>query len=112
MDFEEVIMTLIVDGGDARTKAMQAIEAAEKKDFALAEQRLKESEEALMRAHQVQTSMIQEEINGKEKQLSLLMVHGQDHLMNAVTVRDMAVKMVKMYQILYRLQDEKKEREL
>ena len=41
--------------------------------------------------------MIQEELNAEEKRaVDLLMVHGQDHLMNAMTVRDLAVEIIEL----------------
>jgi len=30
-------------------------------------------------------------------QMSLLMIHAQDHLMNAMTVKDLAAEMVELY---------------
>lgn len=29
------------------------------------------------------------------------MVHAQDHLMNAITVRELAVQMIEMYKVIY-----------
>ncbi|HIX52315.1 MAG TPA: PTS lactose/cellobiose transporter subunit IIA, partial [Candidatus Lachnoclostridium stercoripullorum] len=36
------------------------------------------------------------EINGKHVPLSLLMVHAQDHLMNAMTVMDLCKEIIAM----------------
>lgn len=38
--------------------------------------------------------MIQDEINGESTAVSLLMVHAQDHLMNAQTVKDLAEEFI------------------
>ena len=58
---------------------------------------MKSCEESLNKAHQYQTELIQAEINGEKTEISLIMVHGQDHLMNAMTVRDLAMQMIEMY---------------
>lgn len=98
---ESIVMELVVNGGDARSKALEAIMAAKEGDFELAEKNLKESKESLIKAHNFQTSLIQKEMaEQKQEPVSLIMVHGQDHLMNAMTVRDLAAEMVDMYRII------------
>lgn len=77
---------------------MEAIYAAKQGDFEEAKDKLQESMDALNEAHHIQTSLIQGEIRGEKTELSLLMVHAQDHLMNAMTVKDMAAEMVELYQ--------------
>lgn len=55
--------------------------------MALANQELKE-------AHDVQTDMLTKEAQGEHTEIDLYMVHGQDHLMNALTFRDMAIELI------------------
>lgn len=95
---EQIVMELIVNGGDARSKAMQAIKTAKKGDLKLAKEKIKEANEALSKAHDIQTSLIQNEAAGRHVEVNLLMVHAQDHLMNAMTVRDLAQEIVDMYE--------------
>lgn len=98
MEDEVVIMNIILHSGDARSKAFEAISAAEEHDFDQAHALIKESEQQLNKGHLTQTKLIQDEINGEAVKTSLLMVHAQDHLMNAITVKELAVKMIRMYQ--------------
>lgn len=102
---EEIVLELVVNGGDARSKAMEAIQMAKKGDFEAAEKKLEESSEALNKAHEFQTEMIQAQLNGEKMEVSLLMVHGQDHLMNAITVKDLAAEMVAMYKKMKESED-------
>jgi PTS system cellobiose-specific IIA component len=44
--------------------------------------------------------MLTEEAQGKKHPVSLLMVHGQDHVMNAITFRDLAGEIVDLYKKL------------
>lgn len=102
---EKIVMELVVNGGDARSKAMEAIRLAAKGEFEAAQHALEESEDALNCAHEFQTEMIQAQINGEEIEVNLLMVHGQDHLMNAITVKDLAAEMVSMYKKMKEMEE-------
>lgn len=57
---------------------------------------MKECEAALAKAHEVQTEMIVKELNGEGQNVQLLMVHAQDHMMNAMTVRDLAEQIIEI----------------
>ena len=53
----------------------------------------------ILEAHEIQTEMIQNELNGKKVEVGLLMVHAQDHLMNAMTVMDLCKEMIDILKI-------------
>lgn len=95
--YDELVMSIIVEGGNARSLAMEAIQEAKKGNIAQAEALLKECGDALTEAHHVQTDLIQSEIQGEHIQVMLLMVHAQDHLMDAMVIRDMATEFVELY---------------
>ncbi|EDN9305468.1 PTS lactose/cellobiose transporter subunit IIA [Listeria monocytogenes] len=97
MELEQTIMQLIVHGGNAKSDAMLAIEAAKKGDFDVADEQIKNAEAALLEAHHSQTSLIQSEARGEKAEVSLLLVHAQDHLMNAITFKDLAKEIVDLY---------------
>ena len=96
-EYDELVMNLVVEGGNARSLAMEAIQAAKGGDLDRAEELLKECDEALVEAHNSQTDLIQAEIQGEHIQVMLLMVHAQDHLMDAMVVKDMAREIVDLY---------------
>ena len=89
--YDELVMSIIVEGGNARSLAMEAIQEAKKGNVAQAEALLKECGDALTEAHHVQTDQ------GEHIQVMLLMVHAQDHLMDAMVIRDMAAEFVELY---------------
>ena len=95
---EQTIMGLIMAGGNAKSAAFEAIQAAKTGDFAAAAQQLKEADDALVTAHNVQTDLLIAEASGAHAPVSLLMVHAQDHLMNAITFRDLAGELVTVYE--------------
>ncbi len=74
-----------------------AIEAARAGKFAQAAVFLEQSSRTLALAHSAQTDMLQEELNREQGGVTLLMVHAQDHLMSAITVRDLAREIVELY---------------
>lgn len=103
MNMEMVTMQLIVNSGDARSKAMEAVACAKQNNFAQAGERLKEAKEFLTKAHEFQTNLIQEEAEGNVEKVSILTAHAQDHLMNAITVIDMAGEFIDLYQKVFQL---------
>lgn len=94
---EEIIFKLISCGGEAKSFSMEAIYNAKAGKFVEAERCIKNAEEKLQEAHIEQTKLIQSEAQNNKVEMSLLMVHAQDHLMNAITTRDLAGEMVEMY---------------
>ncbi|MBM7692118.1 PTS system cellobiose-specific IIA component [Peribacillus deserti] len=97
---EQIIFQIILHGGNGRSSAMEAIAAAKQGNFTQAREKLKEAGEALNEAHHFQTTLIQNEVRGQKFEMSLLMVHAQDHLMNAITVKDLAGEVVDLYEHL------------
>lgn len=93
-DFETMLMELVVNAGDGRSLAIQAIRAAREGNFPEASSLIAQCDEALTRCHNTQTGLIQSELQGKSVNINLLMVHAQDHIMNAMTVKDLALEII------------------
>ena len=102
ISIEDIVTELVVNGGLAKSKSIMAIKSAKKGLFSEAEERIKEADEALLKAHQFQTHLLHEEANEHSaSNVSLVIVHGQDHLMNAITSRDLAIEMIDMYKLIH-----------
>ena len=99
-DLDMIVMEIIVHAGNARSLAIEAIRFARKGDFSQAEDRMKECEAELAEAHHAQTDLLVDESNGKPTAVSLIMVHAQDHLMNAMTVKDLAMELIETLKVL------------
>lgn len=97
MNNQEIIMQLIVNSGNARSLSMEAIGRAKSGDIDGAKSLLQSACDELASAHRVQTELIQNEALGNRTDISLLMIHAQDHLMNALTVRDLAREFIDLY---------------
>lgn len=96
----EKVMGMIMHGGDAKSSAMEAIHAAKSGNFDEAMDKINDSEDALEKAHESQTNLLAREAGEGSVELSLLMIHGQDHLMNAITTKDLAIEMIDVYRKL------------
>lgn len=98
MNDQETVLQLILHGGNARSAAMEAIGFAKAGEAERARSCLAEALSALNEAHKIQTDLIQKEAAGQKTELTLLMIHAQDHLMNAITIKDLAYEFVDMYE--------------
>lgn len=85
---------LILNSGNARSLAMEAMYEAKEKNFDHARRKLQEADEAFVQAHHFQTELIQKESNGETLELPIILVHAQDHLMTALTVKDLAKEII------------------
>jgi PTS system cellobiose-specific IIA component len=93
----EAVMGLIMYGGNAKSDAMEAVAAAKKGDFELADQKIADAEASLVEAHHSQTGMLTQEAQGDHVEVTLLTVHSQDHLMTAIAFTDLAKEIIELY---------------
>lgn len=96
-DNMQVVMGIIMQAGNAKAAAMQAITAAKAGDFDKADDFVKQANKDLVNAHNVQTDMLTKEAQGDHVKVDLYMVHAQDHLMTAITFIDLAKEIVELY---------------
>lgn len=94
MDFEQTMMTLLIDAGEARSHAMSAIQFARKREWGQAEEALAASLKASSEAHKIQTELIGADEGCGKVPVTLILVHAQDHLMTAMLCRDLAEEIV------------------
>lgn len=101
---ELVVFEIVNSAGMAKGMAYEALSEAEKGNFEKAENLLKEADEALLSAHNVQTEIIQAEVSGEGITPSVLFVHSQDHLMTAIEAKTLIEGMIKMYKRIDKLE--------
>lgn len=77
---------------------MEAIKAAREGDFEKADDSIKQAERAFVEAHHSQTALLTKEAQGQKTEVSLLMVHAQDHLMSSMTFTDLAKEIIFLHQ--------------
>ena len=92
---------LILHSGNAKSSAMEAIQYAKKKDFEAAREKLIEADKEISQAHKIQTSFLHREAGGDQFTIPIILIHAQDHLMTAITLKDLATEMVDMREEIY-----------
>ncbi|EEM2539369.1 PTS lactose/cellobiose transporter subunit IIA [Salmonella enterica subsp. enterica serovar Morehead] len=102
-DSETIIMELLVNAGAARSSALTALQMARRGDFDGAEHAMTESHELLKHAHTIQTQLISLDEGSGKFPVTLITVHSQDHLMNAMVIQDLAEDMIELYRRLSRV---------
>ncbi|WP_027340768.1 PTS lactose/cellobiose transporter subunit IIA [Halonatronum saccharophilum] len=104
MNMEEILFSIIVNAGEARGNAYEALKIAQKGEYNSAKEKLKEAEGGIGVAHGAQTDLIQKEINGEDIDMSLLSVHAQDHLMTTIAEKSLIEHMIGLYKRIEELE--------
>ncbi|CND84124.1 PTS system N%2CN'-diacetylchitobiose-specific transporter subunit IIA [Yersinia nurmii] len=97
-ELEDVVMGLIINAGQARSLAYKALRLAKTGDFAQAEEMMAQSRLALNEAHLVQTQLIEADQGEGKTKVTLVLVHAQDHLMNAMLARELIAELIELHQ--------------
>lgn len=100
MNREETTMLgfeIVAYAGDARSKLLEALNAAKNREFDKADQLVEEADKCIVDAHNAQTSLLAKEASGEDIAYSVTMMHGQDHLMTTLLLKDMMKHMIELY---------------
>ncbi len=95
---EDIAMSLIANSGEARSLAFKAVKAARCGDYELAENLLKQSEESSTKAHKAQSELLAKEARGEAGEISMLLIHAQDHLMTSLLAQDLIREIIYLYE--------------
>ena len=101
---EEVVLSIIMHSGEARSYSMEAITLAKEGKFDKSRELIRMADEELGYAHSSQTSLIQGEAANDQIDFSLLLVHAQDHLMTTMTFKDLAVELIEINEKIHLLE--------
>jgi cellobiose PTS system EIIA component len=99
-EMEEKIMKLIIYAGEAKNHAYEALQKVNVEDYEGADAEMKQADDALNIAHNVQTSMLQKEACGEKMELSVLFVHAQDHLMTAISEKSLIEQIIDLRKVV------------
>lgn len=91
---EQTILEIILNSGDARSLCLKAMSLLKEHKYDEARQLMIEAKKHLNLAHKAQTNIIQQEAAGNKTEISLLMIHAQDHLMATLSIRDIVEVMI------------------
>lgn len=96
LEMTEKGLELVSYSGDARADYLWAIDLAKKNKFAEADEKISAANETLTHAHLAQTELLQEEARGNYSDVTMMMIHGQDHLMTTVLLRDLVLTIIEL----------------
>ncbi|RWR01862.1 molecular chaperone TorD [[Pantoea] beijingensis] len=94
---ETTVMELIIHAGEARSCAMEALRAARTYDWHTADAMLVSASAAAKQAHHIQTTLIGADEGCGKIPMNLILVHAQDHLMNAMLCRELAEEIIVLH---------------
>lgn len=95
-ELEMQIMNIIVNAGDCKNHAYEALKKAKEKKYEEAEKEMELAEDAIARAHDYQTAMIQKEASGEKVEFSVLFVHAQDHLITTMSEKNLIQEIIEL----------------
>ena len=91
---------IILHSGNARTSVHEAFAKMKEGKYDEAKEKLDAADAELLGAHHAQTDLLQKYASGTEVKIEIIMVHAQDHLMTTMTLKEVAVEMITLYQRL------------
>lgn len=100
MDVEQIVMNIIIYSGDARSYLYEALNKSKEGKYDEIDGLIKQANDAIGKAHEIQTSMLQKEAEGEPLKVSVLFVHSQDHLMTTISEKNMILEMIEMRKLI------------
>lgn len=100
MTKEELSMVgfeIVAYSGDARSTLLSLLKEVRESNFDNVEAKLKEADDNINLAHQSQTEILQKEARGDDMEMGFIFIHGQDHLMTTILLRDIIEDLVNLY---------------
>lgn len=92
-----IAFEIVAYSGEARSKLLMAVEKAKQGDLESADKLVEEADACLVDAHKTQTDLLQQEARGENVELGFIMVHGQDHLMTTLLLKDIIKTLMDVY---------------
>lgn len=99
-ELEMISFEIISSVGAARSMYIEAIQEAKKKNFKAAEELIEEGSKIFLNGHHAHMKLIQNEANGKETKVSLILLHAEDQLMSAEGFKIIATEFIELYKRL------------
>ena len=101
-DLQMLGFEIVAYSGDARSSLLGLLKEIRSGDFSNVESKLQDAHENLKLAHNAQTQVLANEASGDDLELGFIFIHGQDHLMTTLLLRDLVQDFIELYQEKYR----------
>ncbi|CZQ87813.1 phosphotransferase system lactose/cellobiose-specific iia subunit [Trichococcus palustris] len=100
MNREELQMLgfeIVAYSGDARSTLLKLLKEVRQGHFENVEKELQDADENLKLAHNAQTKILSQEASGEVMDIGFIFIHGQDHLMTTLLLRDLIQDFIALY---------------
>lgn len=104
-DLELKCFQIISSVGMAKSSYVEAIREAKKGNFEEARAKIKEGDESFVQGHTAHAGMIQQEASGNPVAPTLLLIHSEDQLMGAETMKLVALELIDSYEEIKALKE-------
>ena len=91
---EENVFPIISLAGESKSLAYEALRLAKENKFEESDKKMQEADKLLVESHQYQTDLISKEANGESFVINLLFIHAQDHLMTAISEKNLIKEII------------------
>lgn len=96
-EMEMICFKIISAVGEAKSDYISAIEAAKKGEFEKAEEAMKHGDACYVNGHKEHAGLITKEASGEKTEVCLLLMHAEDQLMAAETIKLLASEFIELY---------------
>ncbi|KGJ48837.1 MULTISPECIES: PTS lactose/cellobiose transporter subunit IIA [Paraclostridium] len=94
MNYQDKILKVIIHAGNAKSHIYEALHCAKKCDFKKCDEYMESANEEILEAQKIQTSLINKDAEGKNVEISMLLIHSQDHLMTCLSERNLVKEII------------------
>ena len=102
---EQICFRIISAVGMAKSSYVEAMRAAAGGDYELSGQKMKEGDEFYAQGHDVHMELLSKEAGGEKIEVGIILMHSEDQMMAAETVRLMAEENIKMSKRIHELEN-------
>ncbi|MGZ9869043.1 PTS lactose/cellobiose transporter subunit IIA [Priestia endophytica] len=96
-DLQMVGFEIVAYAGDARSSLLTLLREVRAGNFENVEAGLTSADENLKLAHNAQTKILAEEAKGEDLDVGFIFIHGQDHLMTTLLLRELIQDFIELY---------------
>lgn len=97
---EGKLFEIIVNVGSAKSYFIEAIAKAKTGDIDGAFELIAEGDKAYIEGHKVHAELIQQEASGEKIEMSMILMHAEDQLMNADGFKIIAKEFIDLYKLV------------
>lgn len=97
---ELIAFEIISNVGMAKSLAIEALRDVRSGKYEEGKSKLNEASEFLVKGHHAHADLIQKEASGEKVEFSLIVMHAEDQMMSAETIKSLVEEMIEMYKDL------------